>query len=479
MMSERISFSTGVRISCLILLVLGSIQTAGCMSIHAAAEAGNVSEVKRQLWLGRSPNSNFSWHANTPLIKAAENGRIEVVRLLLEKGADVNKHNEGGETPLHYATRGGHIEAMTILLDHGADVSAKGTGCGTPLQWAARSGQTKAAELLLAHDADINQQGTSEWTALIDAASHEHAGVVRLLLSRGADPNIQGSYGRTALHEAASNNNVEIGRMLLAHGADPALEFYGRPIPAEFLGSVLQPGTDAERKANIEIVRLRWLDLKKRGGGKWSFAEWMKEPSYHEELETPELAEECFSRATFGSEMTIYDEPMLGYYSLEIFHNGFAELFKREDMWKGILHAYDFLSLKLNPKSDLRTIVRVSNDLDAFHRMYRIPSFKEQVKGREAIFLEANLQVLKRYRQYLEDYDPIALGTKGSPGFFREPISVARVALMLAKQVAPHRYAGIEPALRSVRWSKEQRVEDLKSYINLVIESLDEIVGKA
>jgi len=234
---------------------------------------------------------------------------------------------------------------------------------------------------------------------------------------------------------------------------------------------------DAQRQANIAEKRLRWLDMKKRGVTKWGSDRWMKEPSYYKELETPELAEECFSRATFGFEMTIYDDPMLGYCSLEVFHNGFAELFKREDMWKGILHVYDFLSLKLNPKSDLRTIVRVSNHFNAFERMYRIPSFKEQVKGREAIFLEANLQVLKRYRQYLEDYDPITLGTKGSPGFFREPCTVARVALMLAKQVAPHRYAGIEPALRSVRWTKEQKVEDLKSYINLVIEGLDGIVS--
>ncbi len=48
---------------------------------------------------------------------------------------------------------------------------------------------------------------------------------------------------------------------------------------------------------------------------------------------------------------------------------------------------------------------------------------------------------------------------------------------MLAKQVAPDKYAAIEPALKRVRWPKEQRVEDLKSYINLVLEGLDGISG--
>ncbi|UCG46976.1 MAG: hypothetical protein JSU94_15935 [Phycisphaerales bacterium] len=234
---------------------------------------------------------------------------------------------------------------------------------------------------------------------------------------------------------------------------------------------------DARRQANIAAKRLRWLDMKKAGTTKWGSDKWMKEPDYYKQLQTPQLAQECFSRAIFGFAMTVYDDPMLGYSSLEIFHNGFAELFKREDMWKGILHVYDYLSLKLNPNSDLRTIVTVSNHFDAFARMYRIPAFKEQVKGRELIFLAANLQVLKRYRQYLEDYDPVALGTKGSPGFFGEPCSVARVALMLAKQVAPQKYAAIEPELKSVRWTKEQKVEDLKSFINLVIEGLDGIVS--
>ena len=245
-MSERKLFSTSVQILCLILLVSGSTVITGCMSIHTAAGAGNIGEVKRQLWLGVSPNSDFSWYANTPLIKAAVYGRTEIVKLLLEKGADVNKHNEGGETPLHYAAQHGHVRVVEILLEHGADVSAKGTGCGTPLQWAGRNGQIKAAKLLLAYGADINQQAASESTALIKAASADHFEMVEFLLARGADPTIRASYGRTALHEAAFNNNVEIGRILLEHGADPTVEFNGRPVSAGFLSSLRQPTKDTQ-----------------------------------------------------------------------------------------------------------------------------------------------------------------------------------------------------------------------------------------
>lgn len=242
-MSERKLFSKGLRVLCPVLLILSLMQIAGCMSIHTAAEQGNVSAVRSQLAWGENPDARTLLSRDTPLIKAAANGHIEVVKLLLEQGADVNRHNEGGETPLHYAARNGHVEVMEILLDHGADVTAKGTGCGTPLQWAARSGQIKAAELLLAHDADVNQKGTDEHTALTDAVRNGHVDMVKFLLSRGAEVNTRASYGCTPLYEAYRANNIEIGRILLEHGADPDLECNGRPVPEGFLRSLPQPSS--------------------------------------------------------------------------------------------------------------------------------------------------------------------------------------------------------------------------------------------
>ena len=209
--NQEIGWSMGIS-----LLMLASVLLTGCMSIHTAARQGKVEVVKRQLALGVSPNNNWSRYANTPLIKAAESGRIKVVELLLEKGADVNKHNEGGETPLHYATKHGHAEVMKILLEHGADVTAKGTGCGTPLQWAARSGQIKAAEILLAYGADIN---AGRGSPLQDAVRYEQSEMVRYLLARGADINAGSDRGSKLLHTAALSDDVEIRRILLEHGA--------------------------------------------------------------------------------------------------------------------------------------------------------------------------------------------------------------------------------------------------------------------
>lgn len=240
-MYESKSFSTGVQVFSFILLATSSMLVTGCTSIHTAAEAGNVGCVKRWLALGVSPNSNFCWYANTPTIKAAAYGRIRVVKLLLEKGADVNKHNEGGETPLHYAARHGHVKVMEILLDHGADPTKKGTGCGTPMQWAGRGGQIGAIKALMRYGVSVNQPGTHDGTALHEAVKHDHPDTVRFLLANGAEVDAPLDYGDTPFYLASTGKgNIEIGRILLEHGADPTVECRGRSVSEEFLRSLQQ-----------------------------------------------------------------------------------------------------------------------------------------------------------------------------------------------------------------------------------------------
>jgi len=240
-MSERKTFSKGVRVFSFIFLAAGPMLVTGCMSIHTAAEAGNVGCVRRWLALGVSPNTRTIWYLNTPLIKASAYGRIRVVTLLLEKGADVNKHNEGGETPLHYATRHGHVKVMEILLDHGADPTKKGTGCGTPMQWAGRGGQIGAIKVLMRYGVSVNQRGSGDGTALHEAVKHDHPDAVEFLLENGADVNARLESGCIPFYLASTGKgNIEIGKILLEHGADPTVKCNGRPVSKEFLKSLGQ-----------------------------------------------------------------------------------------------------------------------------------------------------------------------------------------------------------------------------------------------
>jgi hypothetical protein len=233
---------------------------------------------------------------------------------------------------------------------------------------------------------------------------------------------------------------------------------------------------ESEEQSNFTIEIMKLKDYKKSGWTMWGSEKWMKDLDYYKSLKTTELAEECFSRPTYSFEVTIFDDQRIGLERLRIFHNGFQVLFQRNDMWEGILHTYEYLSSKLNLESDLSTIVIASGSLDALRVLYSFPEFKEQVKGREEMFLSANIRILKKFAWYLENYDLKKLGTGGSPGFFREPCSVAQVALMLTKQVDPQRYNSIESEIKNVRWSEEQNVQDLKEFIKLVLDRLEGVV---
>jgi len=85
---------------------------------------------------------------DTPLHRAAWEGRTETVTALLANGANPNAQNEFGNTPLHVAAGKGRAATVTALLVPAADRNAKDIKGRTPLQWATESGHTRAAALL-------------------------------------------------------------------------------------------------------------------------------------------------------------------------------------------------------------------------------------------------------------------------------------------------------------------------------------------
>ena len=142
----------------------------------------------------------------TPLHFAAQNGHLEVVRLLLERGANVNAQNTDElwwrerRTPLHFAAQNGHLDVVRLLLERGANVNAETSGVAgwTPLHFAAQNGHLEVVRVLLERGANVNAQTTLFWedadarrTPLHYATKNGHLEVVRLLLERGANVNAQ------------------------------------------------------------------------------------------------------------------------------------------------------------------------------------------------------------------------------------------------------------------------------------------------
>ena len=158
----------------------------------------------------------------TALMLAAGTARADLVRALLDAGADVNAVNARGGTALMYAATAGDPETINVLLSHGAAVNAKAENGWTAVTLAAATGQADIVRQLLLAGADANLADIYGWTPLMRAVDSDRTGVVRVLLqNRSVRVNARDDQGETALHHAAARGSLEIARLLIAHGADP------------------------------------------------------------------------------------------------------------------------------------------------------------------------------------------------------------------------------------------------------------------
>ena len=134
---------------------------------------------------------------------------LNVTRLLLDHGADVNAVDIRGETPLHNAVINGQKSLTQLLLASGADVTLVNQDGNAPLTLASEYGDEEITRVLLEHDLQRQVQNGITNTAMRTAAYEGRFSLVKILLSRSLEENLLHPEGRTPLHMSAFLGSLE------------------------------------------------------------------------------------------------------------------------------------------------------------------------------------------------------------------------------------------------------------------------------
>ncbi len=154
----------------------------------------------------------------TPIHAAASFGSWEAFSLLLDKGADAHSVDCNGRTSLHSAAEGGNIKIAKKLINSGLDVNATDEGGYTPLHIAAHEGLWEMVDLLIAHGAEIAQKDKSGRNALHLAVIGEHwdpdvprnrnwdyCKTIRILIRKGMDVHAKDDEGKTPIEHVSED----------------------------------------------------------------------------------------------------------------------------------------------------------------------------------------------------------------------------------------------------------------------------------
>lgn len=167
------------------------------------------------------------WEQAEMLAYASSEGLAQNVRYLLSKGFDCNA-NYREEPMLLWAVQSGKLEIIKLLVDSGADTNAVNEDGHNALYIACAEGFLEIAEFLLNCNADL---GANTCTALCIASCYNQIDIVKLLLEYNIDSEVADNEGMTAFLYAVKYGNMEIVELLLKYGANVlAMDSKGRGI---------------------------------------------------------------------------------------------------------------------------------------------------------------------------------------------------------------------------------------------------------
>jgi ankyrin repeat protein len=210
-----------MKIILLVLLVLALVLFAWADEIHEAAQKGDLVSVRAIIDNNSEAVHSTDKEGRTPLHLASRGAHLEVIRYLVDKGADVNALDNNHAAPLHSLANRDHSEGIEFLLSKGADIDIIDYERHTALHYTAMNNQLEAAALLVQKGAGLEIKDDYGRTPLLVCA-RERGGpeMTRLLLEGGADVNARDKALSTPLELAAWRGKAEVVDILLDAGAE-------------------------------------------------------------------------------------------------------------------------------------------------------------------------------------------------------------------------------------------------------------------
>ena len=198
--------------------IFGIMVDTGRSPLHEACRSGALSVVKLLVKAGAGVRVTDN-DGRTCLMCASEHGRTETVRYLLcLPQVDANNSGNRGYTSVHRAVLRKHSDVVKVLIDAGADVDAKDSKGRTPLHCACTVEYPENVQMLVEAGADVCAVDDKSDRCLSVAARHGHTETVRYLVGLPeVDVNHRNLLGHTALDCARVKQHADVVQVLLEH----------------------------------------------------------------------------------------------------------------------------------------------------------------------------------------------------------------------------------------------------------------------